>query len=770
MRADRPRLGFRPDAPGLRVSAADAQAEEAPQVRTFGFVRRLFQEDETFRTYFLPALEAAERELQESPADPLLHAACWVATGQEQFADASVRALEEAELTATAQSSYYSEVWRFALAYDWLFSHPRMSEDGKRRIEARIADVLESELSDLDGDYSVVWHGRTQLANNSLVAALALSLDARAEQLQRRALAHYADAVRALELAEGWPEGTSYWIHNRAFPFGLAADCFITATGQTVIDGMQVTEGLRRAGLWQFYSLQPNLSFVRYGDCWDDGLIAGPGLWQPVADYYARLTRDPALVAAADHFRSHSRRRYHSGRYGWSAVLTYDPAIPMPGSYDSRCPEAYLNARLSHSQVMGRHTLGEAFLTDGWGNPDATWISFKAGDVMAHHGHYDQGSFTIYAGAPLAVHSGDYVDYFGAYRLGYFVQTVAVNSLLVQSPGEFGSFSRRAGNFDQVTGGQRVVMPTGSHMVSVNDWLRNLHAGRHYAAGEIVAFESLPDEYDYLAADLTRAYNSTLYAEPGNEAKVSAVTRKLAYLRQPRAVVILDRVVTADPSYQVQWLVHTPARPETASESQVAGQPDDGIAATSDRWLRVEHGKGQLFQQCLLPAEASILKIGGPSHRHYVETADGAINLEPSGRRREEPKDYGMWRVQVNSPGQRQEHLFLNVLWPRLRGDAKPEPAHLVSCAGGVVVVQVADWLVVFAVEGELRSPVTYQAPAGASKHLIVDLPARSTWSIAGQGESAARPASVEGVLRLEGPPEAVALTLLPGRSKGGHQ
>jgi hypothetical protein len=711
-----------------------------------------------------------------------------VATGEERFADAAIRALEGAELKATAQSSYYSDVWQFALAYDWLFNHPRMSDNRKRRIEARIADVLESELSDLDGGYSVVWHGRTQLANNSLVAALALSLDPRAEQFQRRALAHYADAVRALELAEGWPEGTSYWIHNRAFPFGLAADCFITATGQAAIDGMQVTEGLRRAGLWQLYSLQPDLSFVRYGDCWNDGLIAGPGLWQPVKDYYARLTRDPNLVAAADYFRNQSRRLYHVGRYGWSAVLAYDPSIAMPEGYDPKQPQAYLNAHLPHSQLIGRQTLGEAFLTEGWGNPDSTWISFKAGDVMAHHGHYDQGSFTIYAGSPLAVHSGDYVDYFSAYRLGHFVQTVAVNSLLIQAPGEFSSFSRAAGNFDQVTGGQRVVMPSGSHIVSVNDWLRNLYAGRHYAAGEIVAFESAPNEYDYLSADLTPAYNSTLYAEPGDPAKVSAVTRKLVYLRKPRAVVILDRVVTTDPAYQVQWLMHTPTRPETASESQVAGQPDDGIAATSDRWLRVEHGRGQLFQQCLLPEEASILKIGGPSYRHYIEAADGGVNLEPSGRRREEPEDYGMWRVQISATAKRQEHLFLNVLWPRLAGEAEPEPARLVSCEGGTVVVQVADWLIVFAVEGELHSPVTYQVPAGASKHLIVDLPARSTWrctplgclgsALPKQQESTARPASVEGVLRLEGAPGPplsevegeVALTLLPERGKGGYQ
>ena len=184
----------------------------------------------------------------------------------------------------------------------------------------------------------------------------------------------------------------------------------------------------------------------------------------------------------------------------------------------------------------------------------------------------------------------------------------------------------------------------------------------------------------------------------------------------------------------------------------------------------MRYGKGELFQQCLLPEEATILKIGGPSYRHWAETAEGGANLEPSGEDRDEPESYGMWRVQVTAAARRQEHLFLNVLWPRLTGEAEPPPARLVCCEGGTVVVQVAEWVVVLAIQRGLRSPVTYQAPAGVRNHLVVDLPARSTWSVVGQGECAARTASVEGVVSFEGAPGEVTLTLLPERGKGGYQ
>lgn len=752
VRSDHPRLGFRP--------------EGTPGARTFSQVRALYRSNETFRGYFLPAQEIAEDDLK-APSEPLLLAACWVATGEERFAQAAMAALETAELKPTAQSDYYSPVWEFALAYDWLFNHPDLTEARKRAIEKRLADVLESELNDCDGGYSVVWHGRTQLANNAFVATLALTLDPRAEEFQRRAYPHFVEAVRALSLSEGWPEGTGYWIHNRALPFGLAADCFITATGKTSVEGMDLREMLRRTALWQLYSLQPDFRFVRYGDTWEDGLISGPGLWQPIADYYARLSGAPEAVAAADYFRLHSKHLYHAGRYGWSAVLTYDPSAPMPAGYDAARPEAYLNTHLPHTAVIGRWSLGQAFLTNGWGDPNAPWISFKAGDVMAHHGHYDQGSFTIYCGSPLAVHAGQYGgDYVGEYRLGYFLQTVSKNSLLIHAPGEFSQWNRRREYFEAITGGQRVIMPTGSHIVSVNDYLRNRFAGQHFAAGEMSAYESSPGEYDYFATDLTRAYNSTLWAEPGNPAKVSEVTRKLVYLREPGAVVTLDRVMTTEPSYRVDWLLHTPAKPETATERQVEGTPEDGILATDDRWMRTAFGQGQLFQQSLLPERAEILKIGGPSYRNYVEFGEERRNLEFGGRRGEEPDRYGVWRVQIQAPTDSCEHLFLNVLWPRLASEAAPPRARLVSQDEKRIVVAVGEWVVVFAVSGELSPPLTYEAPAGTKHHLIVDLYGRSEWEVHTPEGTSDRTASVEGVLRLDA--GAGPVTLAEERRKGG--
>ena len=760
LQSERPRLGLRPDG--------------TPGARTVEAVRGLFESDENFRQYFAPALASAEEGLKPAGEErrrrggPLGYAAAWVATGDNRFAQAAISRLREDNISITAKSSYYSNVWDFALAYDWLYHHPLMTDEVRRAVEDRIAATVAEELVELDGSYPAVWHGRNQLANNTLVAALSLSLHPRAEELQRRAMVHYADAVRALAMTEGWPEGPSYWMYNRHFPYALAADCFMTSTGEHSIGGIDIRETIRKVAYWHLYAMRPDGTLARFGDSYTQGPANTP-LWQPVQDYYARITGDPGVVASADYFRLFNENPYHRGRYAWSTVLTYDPHLPMPEGYDPQKPADYLNTHLPRARLFGRATMGQAFFIDRWGDPDATWIAFKAGDVLAHHGHYDQGNFVIYRGSPLAVHSGYYADYYSDFRLGYFIQTIAVNSLLVEAPGEFSNYARRRGGLEEVTGGQRVMIPTGVDLTSVDEWLSNQHAGVHYEAGDILAFESAPELFDYVAADITEAYNSTRYASPGNPAKVSSVVRRLLHLRQSHAVIVLDNVVTTDPSYTTRWLLHTPAKPVTETEERVEGDADNGILRTGDRWLQTSYEKGRLFHQVLLPEDPEVLKIGGPDYRHYVRLSSGARNLEPSERRREMPPEYGVWRTEVLGVASRSEHVFLNVLWPRLADEPAPTPARLASVEPSALVVTLDGWAVVMRTEGKFGSFVEYEAPEETKHHLVVDLEPRSAWLATIGAETRQGVASDDGVLSFEAGAGRVAATEVPPRNGSGH-
>ncbi|HHH39315.1 MAG TPA: DUF4962 domain-containing protein, partial [Sedimenticola sp.] len=68
---------------------------------------------------------------------------------------------------------------------------------------------------------------------------------------------------------------------------------------------------------------------------------------------------------------------------------------------------------------------------------DATFLTFKAGDNFWSHSHLDQGAFTLFKGAPLAIDSGLYGPRYGAdHHMNYTYQSVAHNLITVTDPAD----------------------------------------------------------------------------------------------------------------------------------------------------------------------------------------------------------------------------------------------------------------------------------------------------------------------------------------------
>jgi hypothetical protein len=243
-----------------------------------------------------------------------------------------------------------------------------------------------------------------------------------------------------------------------------------------------------------------------------------------------------------------------------------------------------------------------------------------------------------------------------------------------------------------------------------------------------MAFASIAGRGDFVAADITEAYNSTRYAEAGSVAKVSKVTRQFVYLRKERAFVVFDRVEMTKPGFTPKFLLHALAKPQTANERLVAGASvDDGILESADRAVWIQDGRGLLTQRILLPEQARILKVGGPHYASYVE-ADGdqkngfnGVNLETdAGKGEGGPKPKGLWRVEVEPTTEGTSHRFLNVLLPRLSSDASAEPqVELLKSDADVVAVRVGGSLVVFSRDGGNVGQVELQTGAELEGWLV---------------------------------------------------
>lgn len=115
---------------------------------------------------------------------------------------------------------------------------------------------------------------------------------------------------------------------------------------------------------------------------------------------------------------------------------------PPPGAVPTSWPWDPLgNPRLVDPDARSRLPLTKFFDGIGllvarsdWG-PDATYVTFKAGDNFWSHQHLDEGAFTIYKGGPLAIDSGLYGPQYGSdHHMNYAYQAIAHNVVTVTDP------------------------------------------------------------------------------------------------------------------------------------------------------------------------------------------------------------------------------------------------------------------------------------------------------------------------------------------------
>ena len=437
-----------------------------------------------------------------------------------------------------------------------------------------------------------------------------------------------------------------------------------------------------------------------------------------------------------------------------------------------------LDGGLPRAAFFGPDALNQVYIRSDWG-PDATYVTFRAGDTFAHHGHYDAGHFTLFKGAPLAINSGTYGDFFGEHRLDYSIRSVAKNTLLVLRPGErvpVGGVFRR----NVADGGQRVVLPTGSAVGSVADWLSNLGQGQHLEGGDVVHFAHREGELTSVAADLTPAYNAPGHDEGGSGGKVRRVLRQLVYLAEEDRLIVYDQVTTTDPSYTKKWLLHTVQRPEAEGLRVLAGAPENGILETGADRARVQNGRGHLLVRRFLPEDGRLRLVGGPDYRYYVE-ADGD-DSDLDGRNvvegaNEKPWfDLGQWRIELQPGAARASDEFLVVLTPGLDGPPADD-TELVQTDEGGAAVDAAERMQTDVDAAQRRAEPLHSGAGGARGRVggrlrgiatptSVVFFADSGWERETQlGEHAAQPGEREAVFQM--PPGRQRLYLL-GLPPGG--
>ncbi|MBI5693188.1 MAG: heparinase II/III family protein [Verrucomicrobia bacterium] len=301
-------------------------------------------------------------------------------------------------------------------------------------------------------------------------------------------------------------------------------------------------------------------------------------------------------------------------------------------------------AGLPRSRYFGT-PFGWMVARTGWGE-DAVIAEMKINEYnFVNHQHLDAGAFQIYARGALAIDSGLYSGTGGAYgsahTTNYYWRTIAHNALLIHDPAEKFSSRPEYGN----DGGQRLP----NNRSEPRTLADLLDPAKGYRTGRVLAHGFGPDAhtpaFTLLQGDLTAAYSR----------KVRTVTRSFVFLnlgepKVPAALLVFDRVISADPSFRKFWLLHSQEEPRLA-----------GTGAVIDR---TEHGaRGRLQLDVLLPAanDARLEKVGGPGQEFWVFGRNYPNEVD-SARRERGSHETGAWRLELTPREPAAENHFLTVL------------------------------------------------------------------------------------------------------------
>jgi hypothetical protein len=645
-------------------------------------------------------------------------AACWIVQGDKAAAQKGIEGLRTARHVTPDAQALYGNGWELALVYDLLATYPEFPEDARATIQHELRLTLVDYLRLLDDPSPSLWHGRASLAANAWLCAVALDNPGEEDlKLMVRAQGHFLDVMSALGVTEAWPEGYNYWIQNRGFILALAASAYVHG-----LEGSQLRNDVagivERAGLWPLYAMRPDNRVENLGD--EGSRVDLKEETRRVIDLFAQTTRSPTLGTFSSYLgRLHKLSSYY-GQYRWGFLLFNEPALAAAEGAGQVGELPYFDRALPKSQVFGRNALNLVYIRSGW-SPDATFISYRAGHSFTHHGHYDAGHFTLFKGAPLAVNSSRYGSgMFSPNRLNYSIRTVAKNSLLILRPDEKVK-PNRFFETNVADGGQRILLPTGSAIRSLEDWRDNLYAGSHYEGGELSGYEHVDGVYTYVGSDLTGAYNSSRHDDNDRGGKVGSVRRELLYLYPEDRLIVRDGIRTTDPDFQVKWLLHTANQPEAEGLRAVKGTDVDGILAGPARSVRVANPPGFLRLDWLQPQGGELRLVGGPTHKHYVESDGDETRLDgenfSEGAREAPWFDRSDWRIELNAPRGRTAHAYLVVLTPSLNQPRQEAPPAVQSVPGATVVT-LPESVVVFVTKGE--TPRTTLTLGDTAKHLYI--------------------------------------------------
>jgi glycopeptide antibiotics resistance protein len=312
--------------------------------------------------------------------------------------------------------------------------------------------------------------------------------------------------------------------------------------------------------------------------------------------------------------------------------------------------------------------------------PDATYVSFKAGDNYWSHTHLDQGSFTVFQGGALAIDSGAYGGgghYGSDHHMNYAYQTIAHNTITVHDPNDTVPAPRTDEPPRPIAndGGQRRIgsgWGIESAPLDLNEWMQK--RGIYHTGTMEKVF--IDDDLAIAVADLTSAYTNSKSGKrtfSHRTRRVEQFIRTFGFDQDTGAILIFDRVRSSNPDYRKRWLHHSMEKPELTHFGYTIKNSVEEHA--------LNQGEPRLDAHVLLPRNPDIAVVGGAGFEFHVDgkNYDEAGKTLQAIKNKKTPVEAGNWRVELSPSVKAQDDLFMVMLLPHKTSGQPPYQVRLLE-------------------------------------------------------------------------------------------
>ncbi len=468
---------------------------------------------------------------------------------------------------------------------------------------------------------------------------------------------------------------------------------------------------------WYLYARRPDGIIMRDGDARTDGREVGSFLTRP------DMTR--VMLLASYYFGDEYLKEEFNRDFGLGKSFAY--------GHDGMSPVEFI---CFYNADLGTKSSKELPLTRYFPSPKGAMFArtgFNDGidsdDVIAYmnleeynfsnHDHLDAGHFQIYYKGILANDAGTYGSYGSAHDRGYYKRSVAHNTMAVRNPARPVTFQ----GYTTYDGGQRAG---GNGADAGADIFEN----EEYKFGEILGHEFGKDknnpDYSYLSGNIAAAY----YSDTVENYERSFMFYNLKDKNHPAAMIVFDRITSANAAFKKAWLLNGPTKPEVMGNRTVFVNNENGY-------------NGKMTVDTMLPQNIETVTIGGPGQDAYSGGTNYSADANLNPNLTHEGEGY---RIEISPKQAANKDLFLNVIQV---GDADSaeepyEPALIQSdnCVGAVL----DDTVTVFKTDyGRSNKPVSFTLPSGNYKIAVCDN-IGGEWSVSRDGSEILKcPASADG-------------------------